>query len=252
MPTLREMSVDPRKALGDLEKKLGAQPGDLLRDMEKLAPPGGEWGKHLSYRAAVSYYEDDQVRSAHQEHVDRCDYCKSLLDSLHPTSLDAATFAREAGRLYSNSKPQLHVKVAPYALAASVILCTLGAWTYYLAQQPGVSSPAQMHAGVSFPGASNENPVVAVTQSPDSISAGQPVKLVAEIRDTSDGTPVSVVWRGPDDKQVGISTSWLKKGERQVSFTEENTAAWKSGQYRAEIWVANEKVLQEPFGVEAH
>jgi hypothetical protein len=251
MPTLRELSLDPRKALTDLEKSLGAQPGDLLRDMENLAPPGEEWGRHLSYKAAIAYYEDEPIRSANQAHVDRCEYCKALLDSLHPTALDAASFAREAGRLYSKSKPQLHVKAAPYALAASVILCAIGAWTYLLAQQqPVVPSPAEVYAGFAFPGGSRGNPVLAVTKSPDSISAGQPVKLVAEIRDNSSDTPVSVVWRDPDDKKVSVSTRWVKQGEKQVSFTEENTAAWKSGEYRAEVWVANEKVLQEPFGVE--
>src|SRR5688500_11321519 len=98
MPTLREMSVDPRKALSELEKTLGVGAGGLLRDMENLAPPGEDWGRHLSYKAALSYYDDDQVRWANEGHVDRCDYCTSLLDSLHPTSVDAASFATEAGR----------------------------------------------------------------------------------------------------------------------------------------------------------
>jgi hypothetical protein len=65
--------------------------------MENLAPPGEPWGRHLSYKAATSYYDYDQVRWSNEGHVDRCDYCKSLLDSLHSTSVDAISFAREAG-----------------------------------------------------------------------------------------------------------------------------------------------------------
>jgi hypothetical protein len=71
MLTLRDIAADPRKALSDLEKRLGVQPGDLLRDMERLAPPGEEWGKHISWRTAASYYEDDRARGAHESHVDR-------------------------------------------------------------------------------------------------------------------------------------------------------------------------------------
>jgi hypothetical protein len=250
MTSLREMAADPRKALKDLEKRLGVAPGSLLRDMENLAPPGEEWGRHLSYKAAVSYNEDDQTRLLNEAHVDRCDYCKSLLDSLHPTSLDASTFAQEAGRLYSNSKPPLHVKVAPYALAASVILCAVGAWAYITAQVRA-SNGIPVFASNGLVSSERADTVVAVNGPPQLISAGQPVTLVAEIRDASDDTPVSVVWRDPDDKQLSVSTSWVRKGERELSFTAENTSGWKTGRYHAEVWVANEKVLQEPFGVEA-
>jgi hypothetical protein len=275
MSTLRDLAIDPRKALSDLEKKLGVQPGDLLRDMERLAPPGEEWGKHISWQTAVSYYDDERARSVHESHVDRCEYCKSLLDSIHPTSLDATAFASEAARLHSKSKRDLDAEVAPYALAASVLIGVVGVWSYLLAQTPPVSPPS-----VSPPGyvntrpssATHANSTVAMPKSrvsdvqirsgtgvkppassdtPAAIPAGEPVKLVAEIEGAPADTAVSVVWRGPDDKELSVSTSWLKKGDKALAFTAENTAAWETGQYRAEIWVADKKILQQPFGITA-
>jgi hypothetical protein len=47
MTTIKEIAQDPRKAMRELEIKLGASPGDLLREMEQLSPLGDEWGKDL-------------------------------------------------------------------------------------------------------------------------------------------------------------------------------------------------------------
>src|SRR5688572_24057912 len=113
MTTIKQIAQDPRNALRELEIRLGAEPGDLLKDMERLSPPGEEWGKHLPYRMATSYYDDEKAQTLYQPHVDECDYCKTLLETLHPTSLDATEFASKAKRMHADTRREWTAQIAP-------------------------------------------------------------------------------------------------------------------------------------------
>ena len=249
MTTLREIAEDPRKALSNLEKRLGAEPGDLLRDMERLGPPGSEWAKHIPYRVAASYYDDERARTAYEGHVDSCEYCKTMLDSLHPTAVEAADFSSRAKGFHARSPRKWHVKVAPYAWAASVVLCSFSAWALlrsrpeFASVQPGPAlaldntsvSPAIQGwvTDVKIGGTTDaENP--AVPSAAASIRAGNPVHLVAEIQGAPNRTPISVIWIGPNNQVVRRETNWTREGERSVAFAATDTSAWKSGNYRAE------------------
>ncbi len=53
MTTIKQIAQDPRKAMRELESKLGVNPGDLLREMEQLSPLGDESDKHLVSRPVV-------------------------------------------------------------------------------------------------------------------------------------------------------------------------------------------------------
>lgn len=79
------------------------------------------------------------------------------------------------------------------------------------------------------------------------VHAGQPLYLVAEIKGAPARTPVSAVWFDPSNQEVRRETSWTTEGTSSIAFSVSDTAAWKSGEYRAELWVANEKVKQETF-----
>ncbi|HTF43975.1 MAG TPA: hypothetical protein VK641_08760 [Terriglobales bacterium] len=54
--TIKQIARDPRQALRDLEIHLGCDPGDLLKDMERLSPPGEEWSGHLPYLLAAKNF----------------------------------------------------------------------------------------------------------------------------------------------------------------------------------------------------
>lgn len=43
--------------------------------------------------------------------------------------------------------------------------------------------------------------------------------------------------------------NWTRAGEKMLAFTAPDTAAWKSGEYRAELWVADKKVQQAQFDI---
>jgi hypothetical protein len=98
MTSLSEIARDPHKALKNLEKSLGVGEGTLMREMQQLADEIGDWTQHIPYTLAAGYYDDGKVRERYQPHVDGCAYCQRLLESLHPTDLQAAAFVRDATR----------------------------------------------------------------------------------------------------------------------------------------------------------
>ncbi len=130
MATLRQIAHDPHKALRDLEKELGANPGDLLRDMNRVAEVGGDWRNHLPYQSAVSYYEDPAVRPQYQGHVDSCEYCQKLLQTLHPSDVQAKDFGAQAARERRGTQPasgwrRVPAYSLPLSIAASILLTVL-------------------------------------------------------------------------------------------------------------------------------
>jgi len=121
MTSIRQIAENPRKALTDLEKELGAKPGALLGHMDQLAGKGDDWRTHLPYGIAASYYEDESARVQYQSHVDGCEYCKTLLQTLHPSDFQARDFAHKAKRLHQPAmRRSLPAYWVPLAAAASV------------------------------------------------------------------------------------------------------------------------------------
>jgi hypothetical protein len=102
MTTLRQIARDPRKALADLEKELGVGPGVLVREMDRFAEEAGDWADHLPYGLAGQYYDSPKVQAAYASHVDGCPTCQRLLDTLHPSDIQAADFAEAAVRAQPN------------------------------------------------------------------------------------------------------------------------------------------------------
>jgi len=126
MTSISEIAQDPRKALKKLEKELRVREGTLMREMQEHADGIGDWTEHIPYNLAVGYYESSTTRQRYASHVDRCRYCQRLLESLHPTDLQASAFLREAVR----TRPLGHTRRKPGypiagAVAASVIVTAL-------------------------------------------------------------------------------------------------------------------------------
>jgi hypothetical protein len=98
LATISKIAENPSKALGELEKELGVEPGALLREMEQFSEQVGDWTQHLPYGLAVCYYNDRKVQVQYEPHVDDCGYCQRLLDTLHPSKVQAKDFAKSAVR----------------------------------------------------------------------------------------------------------------------------------------------------------
>jgi len=107
MATLRQIAKDPRKALADLEKELGVRPGDLVREMDHFAQETGDWTEHIPYGLAAEYYDSPKAQAQFQSHVDGCGYCQRLLETVHPSDVQAEDFAKAAVRAQPNRKHAL-------------------------------------------------------------------------------------------------------------------------------------------------
>src|SRR5262249_52375638 len=102
MTSKREIAGDPHKALTALEKRLGVEPGTLLREMDRLGEPNEDWTQHLPYGVAGAYYDDAATRAPYEAHVEGCAYCQELLQTLHPTSLQVDEFTKSAKQYRAN------------------------------------------------------------------------------------------------------------------------------------------------------
>lgn len=127
MITIRQIAEDPRKALADLEKELRAEPGALLREMSDLAEEAGDWTQHLPYAIAAAYYENPSAQTQYQSHVEHCDYCKGLLETLHPSAVQAEDFAQAATRAQPARAPRrVRAVWVPVTAAASILATGFG------------------------------------------------------------------------------------------------------------------------------
>lgn len=100
MVTLNKVIRDPHKSLNELEKELGAQPGELLREMNGLAEEAGDWARHLPSGLSEDYFENLETQRAYGVHVNGCAYCQRLLDSLQPLDLQTQLFVTQARRAH--------------------------------------------------------------------------------------------------------------------------------------------------------
>ena len=57
----------------------------ILSRMEELADTAGDWAEHLPFEAALNYFVTDSPTAAFEEHVDSCEYCQQLVETLGPS-----------------------------------------------------------------------------------------------------------------------------------------------------------------------
>jgi len=57
----------------------------ILADMDAIADEIGDWKDHIPYEAAIEIYSDDAVREMYSEHLDGCQYCQEMVETLNPS-----------------------------------------------------------------------------------------------------------------------------------------------------------------------
>ncbi|HET7705660.1 MAG TPA: hypothetical protein VFM36_06225 [Thermoanaerobaculia bacterium] len=83
----------------------------------------------------------------------------------------------------------------------------------------------------------------------DDFAPGQTVHLTMEVGDAPPNSQVKVVWYGPNETKIGEETKPVVAGQKYLSFSSQNTASWTKGDYRAEVWIGDEKVNQQQFNI---
>lgn len=83
----------------------------------------------------------------------------------------------------------------------------------------------------------------------DDFAPGQPIHLTMEVGDAPPNSAVKVVWYGPNETKIGEENKPVVSGQKYLSFTAADTASWAKGDYRAEVWIGDEKVNQQQFQI---
>ena len=83
----------------------------------------------------------------------------------------------------------------------------------------------------------------------DDFAPGDPVHLTMKVGDAPAGSQVKVIWYGPGEAKIGEDAKDVVAGATTLAFQAPDTSSWQKGDYRAEIWIGDEKVNQQTFNL---
>jgi hypothetical protein len=118
--------------------------------------------------------------------------------------------------------------------------------------QPGDLNPVEaqtMVDDVTLGHAVATDGTIPADQQGDDFAPGDPVYVAMEVGDTPAGSAVKVDWYGPNETKVGEETKNVNAGEKYLNFKAGDTANWPKGDYRAEVWIGDEKVNTQQFQI---
>jgi hypothetical protein len=82
----------------------------------------------------------------------------------------------------------------------------------------------------------------------DDFAPGQPVKITMAVGDAPPASTVKIVWYGPGETKIGEDNKPVVAGQKYLPFNKE-TKGWTKGDYRAEVWIGDEKVNTQQFQI---
>jgi hypothetical protein len=82
----------------------------------------------------------------------------------------------------------------------------------------------------------------------DDFSPGQPVFISVNVSDATAGSAMKVLYFGSADAKVAEKEVAINEGAEYVAV-EADTTGWPKGDYRAEIWIGDEKVNTQRFNI---
>jgi hypothetical protein len=126
-----------------------------------------------------------------------------------------------------------------------------------IAEKPGISRPGDVSPPVAQAMVDDVNIGVAVASDgrvpadggPDSFLPGEDIYLTMDVSDAPPGTAIRVAWIGPGDRQIATQAKTVAAGVSTLKFVQQDTRSWTPGDYRAEVWVGDEKVNDERFDI---
>lgn len=124
-------------------------------------------------------------------------------------------------------------------------------------EQPGVSSPSDVAPitaqtwldDVTIGSELAADGSMAAGKTGDDFAPGQPIHIAIETGDAPPAAQVKVVWYGPNEAKIGEENKAVVAGAKYLNFTAADTASWAKGDYRAEIWIGDEKVNTQQFNI---
>lgn len=119
-------------------------------------------------------------------------------------------------------------------------------------EQPGDLNPVEAQMAiddVTLGHNMNSDNTIPADQQGDDFAPGETVHLSMEVGDTPAGSLVKVVWFGPGESRINEETKTVNTGDKYLAFHSGDTASWAKGDYRAEVWIGDEKVNTQQFQV---
>jgi hypothetical protein len=118
--------------------------------------------------------------------------------------------------------------------------------------QPGDLNPVEaqtMIDDVTIGKAVGADGMIATADQGDDFAPGETVNIVMNVTDTPAGSAVKVVWFGPGETRINEEEKQVVAGNQYLNFQAADTASWQKGDYRAEVWVGDEKVNTQQFQI---
>jgi len=91
--------------------------------------------------------------------------------------------------------------------------------------------------------------MIATEDQGDDFAPGQTVYLTMNVADAPAGSVVKVAWYGPGEQKVGDQEKTVETGAKYLTFETADTSSWQKGDYRAEVWIGDEKVNTQQFQI---
>ena len=89
---------------------------------------------------------------------------------------------------------------------------------------------------------------IEVENQTDDFAPGQTVVISMDVSDATAGSAVKVAYFGPGETKVTEQEKPIAVGEKYLAF-EADTKNWPKGDYRAEVWIGDEKVNTQQFQI---
>ena len=89
---------------------------------------------------------------------------------------------------------------------------------------------------------------IAVEDQGDDFAPGETVNLAMKVADAPAGSEVKVVWYGPGETKISEEPKTVEAGAQYLAF-QADTSSWQKGDYRAEVWIGDEKVNTQEFQI---
>ncbi|HKH49434.1 MAG TPA: hypothetical protein VKM72_32600 [Thermoanaerobaculia bacterium] len=121
---------------------------------------------------------------------------------------------------------------------------------------PGVNSPGDLNPveaqtmidDVTIGHKVTPEGTIAAEDQGDDFAPGETVNITMEVGDVPAGSAVKVVWYGPGETRINDEQKTVEAGASYLAF-QTDTASWQKGDYRAEVWIGDEKVNTQQFQI---
>ena len=90
--------------------------------------------------------------------------------------------------------------------------------------------------------------MIATEDQGDDFAPGDTVYITMNATDAPAGSAVKVAWYGPGETKINEEEKQVQTGAQYLTF-QADTASWQKGDYRAEVWIGDEKVNTQQFQV---